>query len=256
MTSTDQTFEFPELNFETKAQESEPYLGIIVSSERSRSVFNGEQQTQWIYMVRPIRHASGIPLRASKTGLFYGFIKIPDGIPGERSVLMRTIKEFNKVFGARDENNVVRGPNEQLVGLVAWFQQKSYSFGKGMSDSKPAPTPVSRATVEEWAEAQALPSIEIPDLHRNENVGEGTAPAPIRNDIDLSNELVVSLVLSMYDGRTRAQVAKKAMANQDLDDDVRRDLISGAFLNALIEAGLAKINDDNTVAVVAPAAAQ
>ena len=256
-------FELPELTLETKSQESEPYLGIIVSSELSRSVYNGEKQNQWILMVRPVRHASGVPIRPSKTGLLYGFIKIPEGVPGERTVLMRTFTAFGQIFGMRDEDGVVRGlvdaqgnsTAERFVGLVAWFQQKSYSYGKGISDSKPAPTPVAKATLEEWAECQALPAIEIPTFETHDDTSSAlSAPAPIKHGFDLGDETLVQLALSLYDGRTRAQVAKKAMTDATLDDQVRKDLISGALLNALIEAGLAKISEDNTVKVAAPVA--
>lgn len=223
---------FADLDFNSKAKELPPYLGIIIRDEHAASVYNGEVQHQWIYSVRPVDlHMGG------KTGAWTAFVTFSDK---GSSVFMKIRDEFKKIFGVKDEDGNTRRPGHgELEGLVAWWSNKSYDFGPNISASKPRPVPVRRASEEDIERARALPPY-VPQASGDETSTEDTS-AP-----ELSPEQI-EMGVKLYDGRAHKDVLKEVVKDQTMDSVLRMEVQSGRLLNQLIATGRLEKTEDGTL---------
>lgn len=221
-----------EITFDTKPQEFPPYLGIIVRDERVNSVYNGEPQTQWVYAVRPVETTLG-----GKTGAWSGFIKWNTKA---NTTMMKLLPEFNRIFGKTnpETGDKYRLGHGDLIGLVAMFQNKSFSFGPKMSNSKPVPVPVGPATEEQIEKARALPAY-VPQASADDSNEE---PSPDFSEADLI------LAAQLYNGQTHKEVLKSVLVNKDdFSESFVQGIQSGLLLQAIVNNGLAEKTDNGVI---------
>ena len=224
-----------EIGFGDKATEGEPFLGIITMDEKSWNEFKDTPTEQWTWAVRPIRGNMNVK---GKTGSLYGKA---DKSSRANSKYMKVLTDFNKVFGARhkdsdprveprpDLSGQQRFPRQgHLVGLVAKFVMRTYSFG-GDFTARAVPIPVALPDAEELEFARSVPAYVPPeDISSSE-------PIPTSTTLDAET---LENIATWVGGMTPQEVAAWAQSQPDLDKEVRRTVMSGAGAQAAISAGL------------------
>ena len=203
----------------------EEFLGIGLQDETVHKVKeDGTIQDRWHFAVRPVDYSIG------KTGAWHMFCPMSKG---KSSVMQKVLTTFKNIIGTkRDDGQVYRIGEGDLVGVVAWFERKDLVFERKGQDPftfEGVLCMTRAATVEEKTRAANLAP--IPE-------GGNTSSSAV---VEHRDALSLSEVLPLADlivNNTKISGAVTAALSQGLADSLIAELSSGQAVKTLVNGGI------------------
>lgn len=211
-------------DFAEETPQDHSFVGEIVIDQYEPDDKGGYK---WHVGVKPLGFTIG-----GATGAFHSWPKVKPGEkPKENSATGQMIQAIKSVFGKKPDGTSYRIGKGDLLGLVAMFERKDYSFG------------VNKKTGEEIVAKQLLFAVAPAEGYSTEGPAKSASAALLTDD-------ELNVVVALAQGKTFREVKAAAVADSSLDQQLRARIIGKTALVFAVDQGRLVLDGDKYV--VAP----